>query len=75
MSFEAIAGCRPHGTRRDFIEKWLTVPIDCRETAIRMFHDLGYDIRGLQILTQEEANERVQKRWPSPAQDTVQAGT
>lgn len=73
MSYEAIAHARSinfRGTQRPYEEKWLTVPTDCRESAIRSFHDAGYDIRGLQILTQEEANVRTQTQWPK---DTLQA--
>lgn len=57
MSFEAVAWVRKRGSARDFEQKWMTVRTDNREHAIRGFHALGYELRGMTIVTQAEATD------------------
>lgn len=55
MSFEAIANVRPVGFKRPFAAKWMTVPTDDIGAASRAFQALGYEVKGLRIIPQEEA--------------------
>lgn len=67
MSFEAIARVKRRDASRfqEAEERWVTIKNNCREEAVRAFNDAGWILfGGLQILTQEEANERVQNQWP-----------
>ena len=61
MSFEAVAFARKIGSTASHEQKWLTVPTDNREAAHDEFRKLGYEVRGLTILTQEEATEAAQR--------------
>lgn len=64
MSFEAIAWVRStrlRDTRAEFQQKWLTVPTDERALAHRAFEALGFDVRGMTILDQDEATRAAER--------------
>lgn len=62
MSFEAVAYVRKkddrthwRDDRREFAEKWLTVPSDDRSAARDAFTALGFEVRALTVLNETEA--------------------
>lgn len=59
-SFEAIAWARKEGALGEYAEKWLTVPTRDVGDAIAAFRAIGYETRGLTILTQAEATARAE---------------
>lgn len=61
MSFEAIAYARKEGALGEFSQVWLTVPTNDIGEAIKAFRALGYETRGLSILTQAEATSTAQR--------------
>ena len=61
MSFEAIAWVRREGAIGTFEQKWLTVPTADTGAAIAAFRAIGYETRGISVLTQEEASKAAQR--------------
>lgn len=61
MSFEAVAYVRKRGAIGEFAQKWLTVPSDDRAAAVTAFNALGFEVRGVTIMPQEEATAMAER--------------
>jgi hypothetical protein len=54
-SFEAVALCRPAGSRQPYEQKWLTVPTCDLNSATNAFAERGYEVKALRVLAQADA--------------------
>lgn len=74
MSFEAVAWVRPTGSHRGHHEceqKWLTVPTEDRTAARDAFGRLGYEVRGMTIMDQDEATRAAERIAGDRGRETV----
>lgn len=61
MSYEAIALVRRTGRSDEWAEKWATVATKDIRSATDLFRKMGYDVRGISIIDQDQATDTARK--------------